>query len=334
MPDFLALDGADRALAFEQAALRRQCSPVMVEKDFWVSWLLRELFAESQGSLVFKGGTSLSKVFGVIDRFSEDIDLCLTPALVGADEHLFDGLESRTRRDAAMNALQDLCKQYTREMLAPHLEGRIRQALGEPEEGRWLRFEEDPSVLLFRYPSVQPAGFEYLPRSVKLEPGSLTDQQPVGLHAVRPWVADDFPAAFEGWRCEVTALELGRTFWEKATILHAEYHRPAGQPTPDRYSRHYSDMARLLQHRDSAGLLANEALARRVVEWKDRLFGRAWARYDLARRGSFRLVPPASRIPALRDDYLTMRPMFLAEPPSFDEVLAQLAQAERELNAA
>ena len=96
MPDFLALDAADRALAFEQAALRRQCSPVMVEKDFWVSWLLRELFAESvsapPGRLVFKGGTSLSKVFGVIDRFSEDIDLCLPPALVGADEQLLDRL--------------------------------------------------------------------------------------------------------------------------------------------------------------------------------------------------------------------------------------------------
>lgn len=169
---------------------------------------------------------------------------------------------------------------------------------------------------------------------MKLEPGSLTDQQPVGLHEVRPWVAHDFPAAFEGWRCEVTALELERTFWEKATILHTEYHRPGGQPTPERYSRHYSDMARLLQHRDSADLLANEALARRVVDWKDKLFGRAWARYDLARRGSFRLVPPASRISALRDDYLTMRPMFLTQPPSFDEVLAQLAQGERELNAA
>ena len=339
MPEFLALAGADRTLAFDQAALRRQCSPVMVEKDFWVCWLLRELFAESPpGQMVFKGGTSLSKVFGVIDRFSEDIDLCLPPALIGAEEAMFDTLASRARRDAAMRELQDWSSRYTRDTLAPQLERRIRQALGEPPGGgNWLSFEEDQAshspVLRFRYPSVQPAGFEYLARSVKLDLGSLTDQQPVGLHAVRPWVADDFPAAFENWRCEVTALELERTFWEKATILHAEYHRPENLPMPDRYARHYADMARLLQHSQGAANLANDAVARRVVEWKGNLFARAWARYDLARRGSFRLVPPSSRMDALKADYARMRPMFLSEPPSFDDLLSQLAQAEKTLNA-
>ena len=336
VPDFLTLNAADRALAFEQAALRRQCSPVMVEKDFWVSWLLRELFADAQGSLVFKGGTSLSKVFGVIDRFSEDIDLCLTPALVGADENVFDTLNSRTRRDAVMNKLQDRCARYTRDTLAPHLEQRIRQILGEREGAPWLEFGTDAvsrsPILLFHYPSVQPTGFAYLLRSVKLEPGTLTDQQPVGLHLVRPWLADDFPDMFAGWRCQVTALELERTFWEKATILHSEHHRPAGQHMPERYSRHYSDMARLLQHRDGARHLADTALAQRVVDWKNRLFGRAWARYDLARRGSFRLLPAESRLAALRDDYVKMRPMFLTEPPEFDEVMTQLAEAEAELN--
>ena len=95
----------------------------------------------------------------------------------------------------------------------------------------------DPStnspVLLFHYPSSQPAGFEYLKRSVKLEFGSLTDQQPVGRHPVRPWVADVLPDAFPDWRCEVVALEVERSFWEKATILHTEYHRPAEKPTPE-----------------------------------------------------------------------------------------------------
>ena len=95
-------------------------------------------------------------------------------------------------------------------------------------------------VLLFHYPSLQPAGFDYLKRSVKLEFGSLTDQQPVGRHPVRPWTADVLPDAFPDWRCEVVALEVERSFWEKATILHAEYHRPAEKTTPDRFSRHCS----------------------------------------------------------------------------------------------
>ena len=94
-------------------------------------------------------------------------------------------------------------------------------------------------------PSAQPPEFDYLKRAVKMEFGSLTDQQPAGRHAVRPWIADIIPLAFADWKCDVVALELERTFWEKATILHSEFHRPVGTPTPDRFSRHYADTAAL-----------------------------------------------------------------------------------------
>ncbi|MDB6000340.1 MAG: hypothetical protein JWP52_2039, partial [Rhizobacter sp.] len=147
-------------------------------------------------------------------------------------------------------------------------------------------------------------------------------------HDIRPWVADHFPAAFDDWRCTVTALDLQRTFWEKATILHVEYHRPAGQSIPDRYSRHYADMARLLQHQEAAAMLSDQLLCARVVNWKSRVFARQWARYDLARAGSFRLLPPAPRLASLARDYAQMQPMFLSPPPSFDSVLAQLEAAE------
>ena len=90
----------------------------------------------------------------------------------------------------------------------------------------------------------------------------------------------------------MVALELERTFWEKATILHAEYHRPAESPTPDRYARHYFDMARLLAHADAPRFLADKVQCDRVEDWKSRVFAWGWARYDLARHGSFQLVPP------------------------------------------
>ena len=188
-------------------------------------------------------------------------------------------------------------------------------------------------VLWFHYPTAEATGFTYLRRAVKLELGSLTDQQPTGQHAVRPWVADEFPQAFEDWTCVVTALELQRTFWEKATILHAEHHRPANLPMLDRYARHYADMARLLVHPEVAAMLADRATCARVVAWKSRVFARQWARYDLAQPPTFRMVPPASRIAELARDYEQMRPMFLAPPPAFDSVLAQLAQAEATFNA-
>lgn len=336
---FLTLPPERRALAFGQTAATLAASSVMVEKDFWVCWLLGLLFADQELAphLVFKGGTSLSKVFGVIDRFSEDIDLSLSPAFVDANEEAFDVLTSRTRRDAAMVEMQQRCASCTREIVAPRLEAAIAEQLGgRADRQSWLSYEDDAvarsPVLYFHYPSAEATGFDYLRRAVKLELGSLTDQQPTGRHAVRPWVADTFPAAFGDWQCDVTALELPRTFWEKATILHAEHHRPPETPMPDRYARHYADMARLLQHPQAAAMLADQALCTRVVAWKSRIFARQWARYDLARPGSFRLVPPPARVDALARDYAQMRPMFLTAPPAFAAVLDELTAAQRTLN--
>lgn len=93
-------------------------------------------------------------------------------------------------------------------------------------------------------------------------------------------------------------------------------------------------MARLLDHPDSAAFLADDGLCARVADWKSRAFARSWAQYDLARKGSFRLVPPKSRQPALARDYAAMRPMFLHDPPPFDAVLQRLVEGERSLNSA
>lgn len=145
-------------------------------------------------------------------------------------------------------------------------------------------------------------------------------------------IASVFAALFSDWQCEVVALELQRTFWEKATILHAEYHRPVDSPMPDRYARHYFDMTRLLAHADAPQFLADKAQCERVVDWKSRVFARGWARYDLACHGTFRLVPPAVRQADLARDYTTMRPMFMTEPPGFDVLLRELGNAENAIN--
>jgi Nucleotidyl transferase AbiEii toxin, Type IV TA system len=336
---FLALPPERRALAFEQAAAGQVGMAVILEKDFWVSWLLGLLFSlpEVAPHLVFKGGTSLSKVFGVIDRFSEDIDLCLVPEFVGADAAGFDALTSRTRRDAAIMEMQALCSAKAQAVLMPELEAAIAGALGKSASGAWLRFELDADakspIVYFAYPSLQGGGFAYLRREVKLELGTLTDQQPTGRYPVTPLLADAFPKLFEDWACEVTALELERTFWEKATILHAEFHRPEHLPTPSRYARHYFDMAKLLGHPQAAKYLADQSQCARVVNWKSRVFARSWARYDLAQPGSFRFAPPAQREADLALDYRAMRPMFISEPPPFDDIVGLLRQAEATLNA-
>jgi len=329
---FLELAADERRLHFEQAAIQRNVSPVLVEKDFWVCWLLAVLFeSEFADSLVFKGGTSLSKVFGVIDRFSEDIDLSLSPEFL----QLPGAGTSRNQANKWMQNAEAACGHAVEVQIAPVLEAIVVSVLGQ-SAGRWLEFVNDAvtnsPVLLFHYPSTQPPGFDYLKRSVKLEFGSLTDQQPTGRHSVRPFLANSLPDAFPDWRCEVVALELERSFWEKATILHAEFHRSTDRPTPDRFSRHYADTAALARHSAAATAIEQHELRDRVVAWKGQFFGSAWANYNLAKPGTFRLVPPAGRLPALRRDYEAMKAMYLSEPLAFDEVMAVLAELEQRIN--
>lgn len=329
---FLALPANERRLYIEQAAIQRDVLPVIMEKDFWVCWLLGILFkSEFASSLVFKGGTSLSKVFAVIDRFSEDIDLSLSPRFLNLPE---PGT-SRNQAHKWMARAETACGEAVQHRIQPVIEREIESTLGSNERG-WLEFLTDSHtnspVLLFHYPSSQPDGLAYLKRSVKMEFGSLTDQQPTGRHSIRPWAADALPDAFADWQCEVVALELERTFWEKATILHVEYHRPTDKAAPDRFSRHYADTAALAKHPAASEAIDRHELRDRVVAWKSRFFGSSWARYEEATPGAFRLVPPAKRQPALRRDYEAMRDMYLANPASFDEILETLASLENRIN--
>ncbi len=280
---------------------------------------------------MFKGGTSLSKVFGVIERFSEDIDLSLSPEFLKLPE----AGTSRNQANKWMKKAEAVCGDAVQNQIKWAMEVAVEDVLGKNEQP-WFEFLIDPNtrspVLLFHYPSLQPDGFEYLKRSVKMEFGSLTDQQPIGRHPIRPWIADTFADVFLDWQCEVVALEIERSFWEKATILHSEYHRPAGKATPERFSRHYADTASLAQHPEANAAIDQHELRNRVVAWKSRFFGSTWASYEKAKPGSFRLVPPAERQPALRRDYQAMRDMYLTEPASFDDILGTLSDLENRIN--
>lgn len=330
--NFLTLPEGERRLYIEQAAIRRNLSPVVLEKDFWVCWLLGILYkSEFASSLVFKGGTSLSKVYGVIDRFSEDIDLSISPQFL----ELPESGASRNQAHKWMTKAEAACRTAVKGLINTKLEKSVTDILGQRSES-WFEYLTDSSthspVLLFHYPSCQPVGFEYLKRSVKLEFGSLTDQQPVGRHPVRPWLADILTPAFSDWNCEVIALDVLRSFWEKATILHAEHYRPAEKATPDRFSRHYADTAALAKLPIVFKAIKDDALRSRVVKWKSQFFGSSWANYELARPGTFRLLPKPDRLLALRRDYQAMREMYLTEPATFEEIISVLADLETRIN--
>ena len=339
MTRFATLPAAERRLLVEQVAARQGVVPVIVEKDFWVCWSLGRIFATDAMAphVVFKGGTSLSKVFGVIHRFSEDIDLSVAPESLGVAQAELDEAPSASQRAKRMQALAARCEACVRDQFQPALEAEIAAVLGPAMHGaRWLAFEIDTIAgtpnLWFAYPSALPQAGGYFAKRVKLEFGALTRQQPTSKYSISPMLATTLGATYDDFDFPVVALDLARTFWEKATILHAEYYRPPDKPLRDRFARHYADFGALWRHASRAQCLARLDLLDDVVRHKSRFFASAWANYDTARLGSFRLAPPEHRHAALARDYAAMQPMFLSKPPSFEDLLARLTQAEEALN--
>ena len=343
MQQFANLPRTERALLISTAAARLGLAPIIVEKDFWVCWSLARLFEVDAVAphVVFKGGTSLSKVFGAIQRFSEDIDLAVSPQALGFMPEELDSAPSPSQRRKRMQALAERCERCVAERFQPALEAAFTVKLGAPTPATtWLRYEIDATAgtpnLLFAYPSALAQAGGYIPKQVKLEFGALTDQQPTGTYRMAALLVGvpgaDLGSAFDDLQAQVVALEITRTFWEKATILHAEYHRPAGLPIRDRFARHCADFEALWRHLSRAAALARLDLLADVVRHKGRFFASTWAHYETATPGSFRLLPHASRHAALAQDYVKMAPMFMTAPPSFYTLLQRLAAAESTLN--
>ena len=330
----------DRADLFQRAAvaLHPQRSPLIVEKDFWVCWVLRRLFEviRYRPHLIFKGGTSLSKVYNVIERFSEDVDLSLSRKDLGfADEHDPEqqGIgkkETRRRIEGLVNA----CQNNIRENLLPMLRKDFESVLGKE---KWS-IEIDPDDLqtvIFAYPNAAIADVaqKYIRPAIRLELGARSDDWPAIDSDVRSYAAEAFPEAFSvALSCRVHALEAERTFWEKATLLHGEYHRPKTVPSRERLARHYYDLYHLAKTEFAAKALKRGDLLQRVVAHKLVFFRAAWKHYETAVPGSVKLVPPDDRMANLRSDYAQMKAMIFGDYPEWKTIIGGLKELEERIN--
>jgi hypothetical protein len=325
-----------RADIFSETADRRGVAEAIIEKDFWVCWILKHLFSIEvlSNRLLFKGGTSLSKVFRAINRFSEDIDLAVDYAALGFTGERDPRREdmSRTKRAAILAEMMTECRRYVGNEFLNALKTHCQEILGTGEEWSLDVSEQDPNVVQFRYPTASTKSLAYVVPQVVLELGTHAEFVPHDRFTIRSFVAEEFPKLVADGDVVVVALLSRRTFWEKATILHAEYYRPPDKPLPDRYSRHYYDVAMLAQGPIRSEALADMTLLPQVVRHKETFYPSGWARYDQARAGSLRLVPAKERIAALERDYRNMGVMIFGEPPKFDTIMETLAALEREIN--
>ncbi len=331
MNSVLQLTPAQRTELFQAAGQALGLSPVIVEKDFWVCWTLRELFsAPGIGEhLIFKGGTSLSKVWQLIERFSEDVDISLSRDWLGfggADDP--EKAPSKKQRTARIEDLATECTARVRDVLLPALRARANAVLGSA--GWSIDIDAtDKQTLLFRYPSA--GDFGYIRGEVRIECGARSDAWPSDDRRLQPYVADAI-TRLDDCQVQVRVLAAERTFWEKATILHAEVHRPAEKAIPPRYSRHYADLAALARSKVVTTALADADLRNRVVQHKQVFFPSAWANYATAVPGTFRLVPDARRLEELSADYRAMREMFFREPVAWESIVAELGTLEKTIN--
>lgn len=318
-----------RSELFEQTAANRGFHPAIAEKDFWVCWSLMKLFdaEELDGKLVFKGGTSLSKAHHLIERFSEDIDLVLNWELLGYGKEGDDPWQevgSNTKLDKFNVAFNERAATYIEATLLPI----VRSLLASCPDVRADVSSDDPHVIAIHYPAA--FALKALRPEVKLEIGPLASWVPSAEFAVRSFAAEEFPQLFERPECTVTAITAERTFWEKATILHQQAHR-ATDMLPG-YSRHYYDLYQLSRSSVADNALDDLQLLADVVEFKQRFYRSKWAHYELAKPGTFRLLPTTEGDRSLRNDYRMMEPMFFKTPPQWDGIIGELELLEKRIN--
>jgi hypothetical protein len=334
----LALSPRERAELFNMTAEKMLLPTVLIEKDFWVCWTLEQLFAfpNAREHFIFKGGTSLSKVWKAIERFSEDIDISMSREWLGfGGDNDPEKIAGRKKREEALDELHATCAAKLRSETMPELANRFREQLGA--DGWSLELDPtDDQTLLFSYPSAMEKApkDDYTRRVVKIECGARSDRWPVEMGRITSYVAEQFPKASAGTALEIPVLSIERTFWEKATILHAEAHRQESETVRTRFSRHYADLAALSKLEAGRQAIIRDDLMERVVAHKKVYFAAKWNKMEEAVRGTFRLIPSEKHLKELEADYSAMRQMYFKEPPPWSEIVETLRALEAEINKA
>lgn len=328
---YLSLSPDEQRHILQGAASTLGRQATVLEKDIWVCWTLQALFSMPNAyPMAFKGGTSLSKVYGVIDRFSEDVDITLDYRAFNDDFDPFTaGSNNQIRKFS--ERLRGHVKSYANDVMAPFL----RDQLAELDLGDRVGVEIDETgeKLWVTYPSVTEEVDEYLKSAVLIELGGRNVIDPNERHHVSPMI-EALTSGLTYPSSEITVLSGKRTFWEKATLIHVACNRGQLKQSAARLSRHWYDLVKLADHPMGKAAIEDRALLEDVVRHKKVFFHAGYANYDGCLAGELRLLPDPGVLEALRDDYEQMirAGMMYEEPPGFEELTEKLRQLQAKLN--
>jgi hypothetical protein len=328
--NYLQLSSTEQQQWLTNAERQLGMSAAIIEKDIWVCWLLEQLFLIPL-KMAFKGGTSLSKVFNLIQRFSEDVDITIDYGNFKKDLNL--ETTSRSQLKKISEQLKKELPNISSSVILPLLKEKASSLL--PNHKIDMALSDNGERLEFYYPTALAEKCDYMRDHVLLEFGIRNSTEPFEQHTISPLIAEcsdtneiTFPTA------TINVLSPIRTFWEKATLMHVECHRNRLDKIPDRLSRHWYDLAKLADSQVGKEALINKAILISVLEHKKAFFNASYAHYDDCLAGKFLLLPNADNLEKLCKDYVQMQQagFFSVEPPSFDEVVKILSTLEIQIN--
>lgn len=286
---------------------------VAIEKDWWVTVTLKALFqTDCRDFLIFKGGTSLSKGFNIIERFSEDIDLSIS--------HSFFGIKNTSK--SQREKLRKMARAYIHNTLSSQFDARLKE-MGvsgysienvsqiQDKNGEWnpIDSDKDPTVILLHYPSIIEDTINYIPPRVKIEISCLSMDEPTETRHISSFIGNSFESEDTDAESLVRTVVPTRTFLEKLFLLAEEFQKE--KPRSVRMSRHLYDLEKLMDTKYGEEALSNRKLYDAIVEHRKTYYALKYINYDLHTPSTVNFMIPESAIQAWEDDYANMRRFFI-----------------------
>lgn len=331
MIKWLDIPDATKINAYEQVAEHIGAPVFVAEKDWWVVRTLEIIFETSVADhLVFKGGTSLSKSWNLIHRFSEDIDLAIDRKFLG-----FEGELSKNKR----TQLRKAANKFTSEHFYPELQAIFKKKgfdnlvfkLVEAKDS-----DQDPRIIEIYYPNlIEPDRVNYVQPRIQIEIGCRSLREPFTLCPVTSFLDEVYAASdFTEPSRAIPSVNPERTFLEKLFLLHEEFHKPLEKVRVDRLSRHLYDVYQLSQSSFSEKALSDNELYNTIVEHRYHFTRVSNVDYNLLAPQTLDFLPIKEVLEAWEEDYGKMKQQMIYQPdaPSFEDLLNQLQQLKRKIN--
>ncbi len=328
---WLKLSTNDKQAVFNEVAAHMNLPSIAVEKDWWVVRTLELVFASSIAShTVFKGGTSLSKAWGLIDRFSEDIDLALDRKFLGIEK------TDSEMTGSQVSKLRKLSVQFITEKYFPELQELFRKA-GFSDVVVSLKeiknLDDDPITIEVYYPSLTKS-LTYIQPKVLIEVGSRSLIEPFNERSFKSFIGEYFNGrVFSDQNIIIPTVNPQRTFLEKVFLLHEEFQRPIEQIKVERKSRHLYDLEKLMDTEFALAAIQNKELYHIIVEHRRKLTAIRGIDYDNHSPDMINPIPPDALIAEWQKDYLIMQQSMLYKPSlTFDQLIDRIKELKLRIN--